>query len=449
MVSLAIPPTPDPLTKSEMKPLRALPLLLLLTLSAWAAEPRPAEIVEVDRIVAVVNDDVITNLELEHRLDTQRKQMQARRIAAPPAEALRKQVLERLVLERLQLALAKQLGVQVEDETVNQVIGNIADDSKLTLAQFREVLERDGVDFAAFREEIRNEVIISRLRNRQVENKISVLPSEVDALLEAQGNQGVEHIEYHIAHLLVALPEAPGPEQIKAARERADGLLAQLHGGADFEQLAIRHSDGPNALEGGDLGWRRADQLPTLFARAVPALAPGAVSDLIRSPSGFHIVKLLERRGETRHVVRQTHARHILIKAGEGNAAGDERLRIERLHERIAAGEDFAELARTNSQDPGSRPKGGDLGWTNPGDFVPEFEQVMDKLAVGALSEPVKSPFGWHLIQVLERRTQDDTDEFRRNRARAALREQKVEEALQSWLRRLRDEAYVELRLNS
>jgi peptidyl-prolyl cis-trans isomerase SurA len=280
-----------------------------------------------------------------------------------------------------------------------------------------------------------------------VADQVSVTPQEVDDFLASQKNLGNLNEEYHLSHILITVPEAASPKQVQAARTKAEQVLAKLHTGADFREMAVSYSDGQQALEGGDLGWRKAGQLPTLFSDIVTRMHEGEISDLIRSPSGFHILKLTGRRGEKKHIVRQTHARHILIRTNEVTSDYDARTRLERLRQRLLAGEDFAALAKANSDDRGSASRGGDLGWTNPGDFVPAFAKVMNELAPGAISEPFKSQFGWHIVQVLGRRDYDNTEQYQRARAREALRARKIDERLQQWVRRIRDEAYVEYRL--
>ncbi|WP_127478252.1 peptidylprolyl isomerase [Sulfurivermis fontis] len=403
-----------------------------------------AKVVELNRIVAVVNDEAITNLELEKRLQSILVQLRQNGTALPPMEILRRQVLERLIIERLQLALAADRGVRVDDETLNEVITRIAAQNQLSPQQFRAALERDGGDFAEFREEVRHEIIMSNLRAREVESRIEVTPQEVDDFLARQAAGGGLDTEYHLGHILIAVPEGASPEQVQTARAKAQEVLEQLRAGADFRQMAITHSAGQQALQGGDLGWRKGGQLPTLFADSVLRLAPGEVSEPLRSSSGFHIIKLIDKRGEQREYVTQTHARHILIRSTALVADTEARARLERLRERILQGEDFAELARANSEDPGSGAKGGDLGWANPGTFVGPFEQAMNKLQPGEISEPFRSQFGWHIVQVIERRQRDSTEELKRARAHDAIRQRKIEEETQDWLRRLRDEAYVE-----
>ncbi|GAB4302350.1 MAG: peptidylprolyl isomerase [Thiohalomonadaceae bacterium] len=425
-----------------MKRILLLAALLGGLLSAFPLHA--ARVVELNRIVAVVNDEAITNLELEKRLQGILVQLRQNGTALPPMEILRRQVLERLIIERLQLTLAAERGVRVDDETLNEVITRIAAQNQLSPQQFRTTLERDGGDFAEFREEVRHELIMSNLRAREVESRIEVTPQEVDDFLARQAAGGDMDTEYHLGHILIAVPEGASPEQVQTARAKAQEVLEQLRAGADFRQMAITHSAGQQALQGGDLGWRKGGQLPTLFADSVLRLAPGELSEPLRSPSGFHIIKLIEKRGEQRQYVTQTHARHILIRSTALVSDSEARAKLERLRERLLQGEDFAELARANSEDPGSGAKGGDLGWANPGTFVGPFEQAMNKLQPGEISEPFRSQFGWHIVQVLERRQRDSTEELKRARAHDAIRQRKIEEETQDWLRRLRDEAYVE-----
>jgi peptidyl-prolyl cis-trans isomerase SurA len=403
---------------------------------------------ELDRIVAVVNDDVIVQSELNAAAQTVRQQLEQERRPMPPRQVLERQVLERMIVTRLQLQLANSTGIRVDDETLNRTIQDIAAQNGLSLGQFRDILERDGFSFARFREDIRNEIAINRLQQRQVINRITVTEQEIENFLANQTVQGTEDMRFRLAHILIALPEAASPEQIQAAYARAQEVLEELRAGADFHETAVTFSEGQQALSGGDLGWREAGQIPTLFAEVVVDMGVGEVSEPIRSPSGFHIVKLVDREGE-QHVVTQTQARHILLRPNELVGQAEVRARLEQLAQRIEAGEDFATLARSHSEDPASAANGGSLGWVNPGDLVPQFEDVMNRLAPGEVSRPFETPFGWHVVQVLERRQHDSTEEFQRNRAREMIRARKAEEELEVWLRRLRDEAYVEVRVES
>ena len=417
---------------------------------ATAATPTGTpHIEELDQIVAVVNDDVITETELDNQLHFIEQQLRQRNTQMPPENILRRQVLDRQVLDRLQLQVAKRLGIRVDDEAVNHVLSNIADQNHLSLSEFRQVLANQGYDFANFREDIRNQMIISQLHKSQVEDKVTVTDQEVDNYLATMAARKGMNDEYHLAHILIALPESATPDQIQAARDKAEKVLQQLKTGADFEQTAVAVSAGQQALKGGDLGWIKAGQLPTIFADEVLRMEPGQISDLIRSPSGFHIIKLLDKRHGEQHIIKQTLARHILIRTNELVSDDDARQRLARLRERILAGADFGELARANSDDKVSAAEGGSLGWVSPGDLVPRFEEVMDSLKPGEISEPFRTNFGWHIVQVMARRDVDNTKQFERARAKELIRKRKADEALQNWLRQLRDESYVDYRLNS
>lgn len=423
--------------------------LLLPVFTAHAAEQTPTRerIIALDRILVVVNNDVITQSELDAELLTITQQLQQQNIEIPSQEVLQKQVLERLILRHLQLQLADSTGIRVDDDTLTRALDTIAKQNNLSLSAFRDILIRDGFDFAVFRENIRHEIIINRLRQRQVDSRINVIEQEVSDYLATRGTQTASAgNEYRAGQILIALPEAASPEAVKAAQARAQQVLERLQAGEDFGQLAISHSDDPQALQGGDLGWRTVAQLPSLFADVVPQLQTGEISNLLRSASGFHIVKLLEMRGESQHVVRQTQARHILLRANELTSEQDVQNRLEQLRQRIEGGDDFGDLARANSEDTATASAGGALGWASPGDFDPRFEEAMSTLKPGETSAPFQSSFGWHIVQVVERRDHDNTREFQRNQAREAIRQRKIEEQTQIWLRSLRDEAYVEFK---
>jgi peptidyl-prolyl cis-trans isomerase SurA len=416
---------------------------LLLTLAGTlAAAPAP-----VDRIVAVVNQNVIAQTELDDRVDLVRAQLARQNTQLPPAAALQRQVLERMVVEELQMQLAIQTGVVVDDIELNNALRDIARRNNMNLLEFRATVEKDGYDFNQLREDIRVDITTARLRERQVNNRITITDQEVDTYLTREASLGDEKIEYLLGHILVALPEAASPDQISDARDKIEAIARRLQEGADFTQTAVAESDGQQALSGGDLGWRNAGQIPRLFVDVVVPMEAGEVSEPMRSPSGFHLVKLIDKRGEQAQMVTQTHARHILIRTTAIVSDTEARLRLSRLRERIVNGEDFATLAKANSDDPLSASEGGDLGWINPGQMIQAFEKAMNDLAEGDLGEPVRTQFGWHLIQVVERRIEDMTDEYQRNQARLAIFRRKAEEETQLWLRRLRDEAYVDYRL--
>jgi len=422
--------------------------LLLASASAHAQTAKPRPIVTVDRIVAVVNTEVITERELAARVDFAFRQLRQQGTPPPPREVIERQLIERLINDRVQLQFARDIGLRVDDAELDKAMARIAEQNKITLTQLRAALQQDGVPFEKFREDIRSEITLSRLREREVAQKIVITESEIDNFIQSQQGQSGRNDELNISHILVAVPENASPEQLQTRRTRAEQALAQLKGGADFRQVAAAFSDAPEALQGGLIGWRESSRLPGLFLEALQPLRAGELSDLLRSPNGFHILKLNERRGGAAPImVQQTRARHILIKTNELVSETEARNRLLTLKERLDNKADFAELARARSED-GSAARGGDLGWLSPGDTVPEFEQAMNALKPNEISPPVRSPFGWHLIEVLERRSQDMTREGQRLNARQALRERKTDEAYQEWVRQLRDRAYVEQRLD-
>jgi peptidyl-prolyl cis-trans isomerase SurA len=423
-----------------------LSLVLVGVAAAQGAAKPSSQPLAADRIVAVVNDEVITHHELRSRLDSALGQLQRQGTALPPREVLEKQMLERLVIDKVQLQFAREVGLRVDDAQLDQALQRIASNNKLTLAQFRVALEKDGIAFASFREEIRAEMTIARLREREVDSRIFISEGEIDNYLAGEAGQAGGE-EYQMAHILLRAPESASPEQIQQLRAKSDQIVERLRQGENFAQLAAAYSDAPDGLRGGDLGWRSLNRLPTMFAEVAAKLQVGEVSPVMRSSNGFHLVKLLGKRGGgALPAVQQTRARHILIKVNEVVSEPEARHTVETLHQRIKHGENFADLARLFSQD-GSASKGGDLGWIYAGDTVPEFEVAMNQLAPGQLSEPVKSPFGFHLIEVTERRVQDVSSDRQRTAARQVLRERKRDEAYQDWLRQMRDRAYVELRL--
>ncbi len=425
-------------------------LSLLLCLAACQANAQTyrgqrTDPVEADRIIAVVNSEVITLNELRQRLDSVVSQLRRQGTPLPPADVLEKQMLERMVVDKVQVQFAKENGIRIEDAQLDMALNRIAANNKMTLAQFRQALEKDGIAFAKFREEIRQEITVSRLREREVDAKLLVSEGEIDNYL-AGASAGGSAEEYQVAHILVRSPESASPEQLQKLKAKTEQILDRLKRGEDFAQVAAAYSDAPDALQGGNLGFRSLNRMPNIFAEAVQKMQPNQLSPVIRSPNGFHIIKLVAKKGGASiPAVQQTHARHILIKVNEVVSEAEAKRKLQAVKERLDHGGDFAELARLYSQD-GSAPKGGDLDWLYPGDTVPEFERAMDALKVGEVSQPVQSMFGWHLIQVLERRVQDVSQDRQRAIARNALRERKSDEAYQDWLRQLRDRAYVEYR---
>jgi peptidyl-prolyl cis-trans isomerase SurA len=419
--------------------------------STSTAQPR---IQTADSIVAVVNNEVITRNELTDRMRLVERRMKSQGAAMPPEAQLQKQLLERMIVDRAQLQLAKETGIRIDDSLLDRAIARMAEQNKMSLQEFRNQLEREGMAFSRFREEIRDEITMQRVREREVDNKIQITESEVDNYLgtEAGIQQGQQ--EYNLAQILVRIPENASAEQIGERRRRAEEVLQQLKKGGDFVKLAATYSDSSDALKGGELGWRNQDRLPQLFVEAVANLKQGAVSDVVKSANGFHILKLVGKRvpslvkaGAGATTVQQTRARHILIKVNQVVSGSDARRKLSELKERLDnKAAKFEDLAKLYSNDL-SASKGGDLGWIYPGDTVPEFERAMDALQPGQVSEPIESPFGYHLIQVLERKQDDVSKERRRLIARQVIRDRKLEEATQDWLRQLRDRAYVEYRL--
>ena len=424
-------------------------LLLAAVLGSMpaAAQERAAPL-EADRIVAVVNNEVITRSELDRRLADIVQQAKRQESPLPPRDQLEKRVLERMIVDSAQLQLAKETGLTIDDGRLDLALGRIAQGNRMSLEQFRSALERDGIAWNGFREDIRKELTITRLREREVDNRIAVSDAEIENFLATAGTQSGTNEEFFLAHITLRVPEQATPEAADAVRARAQAALDEVARGVDFGKVAATYSDAPDALSGGELGWRSADRLPALFAEALAKTKTGETSGILRSPAGFHILKLVDRRSGAiqDRKVEQTHARHILIRINELLSAAEARRKLAQVKERLDNGEDFAELARLYSNDP-SGARGGDLGWVYPGDTVPEFERAMQELKPGVVSGPVRSPFGLHLIQVIERRIDTASPERRRLTARATLRERKADEAYQEWLRQLRDRAYVEIRL--
>jgi peptidyl-prolyl cis-trans isomerase SurA len=444
--------------------LRVLALAALGTACAFAQGPSPAprtaapaaaprapapaldRTVALDRVVAVVNDEALTQYEIAEQRRIVLQQMKSQNVPTPAPDVLDKQLLDRLITERVLLQLAKENGIRVDDVTVERTIQRIAQENKLSPEGFRAAVEKEGIPYSRYRDDIHNEILVQRLRDREVDSHISISDAEVDQFMATTNAQAGGDVEYRLAHILVLVPEQATPDQIDAKRRRAAEALKQVQGGADFAQVAAGFSDAPDALQGGSLGWRAPARLPTVFAESVRAMKPGQVSEVLRSASGFHIVKVLETRNRVQQtVVDQSRVRHILVKVSEVMSDTDAKAKIDRIRDRLEAGGSFDEQAKLNSED-GSASKGGDLGWLSPGDTVPEFEQAMTKLKVGELSPPVRSPFGWHLIQVQERRQQDITAERQREQARQSLRQRKSDEAFDDYVRQMRDRAYIEIK---
>jgi len=422
-------------------------LLMVLGAQVYGASPGPFdEIIEVDSIVAIVNDNVIVRSKVDNSLNQLLARLEQSGTRIPPARVLERQVMDHLISQELQLQAAKRGGISVDDQTLAGAVGNIARRNDLSISELRDALEADGMSFSQFREEMRNEIIIGRLRTQEVRNRISVTDQELNNFMVSGTGLNPQRTEYHVLHILIATPEAASPEDIQGARQKAETLVQELRGGADFRRTAMIESNGREALEGGDLGWLKVGELPSLVADRVATMQRGDISDPIRTSGGYHIITLEDYKGSEQHMVTQTHARHILITTNQVVSDDDARTRLEQLRERITQGDDFATLARSHSDDKASAIKGGDLGWVNPGDLVPRFEEQMDRLGAGQLSPPFETQFGWHIVQMLERRDHDGTEEILKNEAKETIRKRKADEATDLWLRRLRDEAYVELR---
>jgi peptidyl-prolyl cis-trans isomerase SurA len=431
--------------------------ILLLCLALAVASPNPGQAqtrelssdgILLDRIAAVVNDGVVLMSELEAETSLIAARLREQNTDLPPRNVLERQVLERLVMQEIQMQRADRLGIRVSDDMLNNALNDVAQRNRIAFSDLPGALESQGIDYREYRESVRRDLTLSMLRQRDVIARINVSPRELDQYLAQAAASPDKNAEYNLSHILISVPVAATPEQIEERERRARDVYERARGGEDFAQLAIANSDSTTNVDGGQLGWRAAPQLPSFVADLVPTMSAGQVTEPLRTPSGFHIFKLNEIRGtEQQAVVEQVHARHILLQTNELEDDQTVRQKLEDIRTRIMNGEDFAAIASVNSQDPGSAADGGDLGWTNPGTFVPEFEQKLAALETDEISEPFKTEFGWHIVQLLGRRTHDVTDDVRRSRAFAALREAKAEEETELWLRRLRDEAFVDYRM--
>jgi peptidyl-prolyl cis-trans isomerase SurA len=418
--------------------------LSLFPLSAYALN----DIVKLDRIVAIVDKNAITEQELEAKVRTVSDQLTKQGKQLPQERILRKQILERLIVDSIQLQLAAERGIKVNEIQLEKTIERIAEQNQMSVETFKTALTNDGVSYNAFREDMRNEITIARLKESEINNRINISEGEVDNYLTTQENsKDGKQEEFELSQILIRTPEESSPQDIEAAQIKVEEVLAELNKGESFEKVSASFSDAPNALEGGNMGWRSSSQIPPAFLALLKEMSVGQASKPIRSPNGFHIIKINNKRSaDSTLIVEQTHARHILIKLNEVVSEQEAKQKMDGLKERLDNGADFAELAQQYSED-GSANNGGDLGWVNPGDTVPEFETAMNALAPEEISEPIRSPFGWHIIQVLERRKQDMTDQAARIQARKEIFSRKVEEAYEDWIHELRDRAFVELRL--
>jgi len=423
---------------------------LVLFAASVCAQPSnaPSPVVSVDRVIAIVNDEAVTQYELDDARRVVQQQLKQQKVQPPAADVLDKQVLERLITQRALLQQAKEDGVKIDDGQVERAIQRIATENKLSTEEFRKLLAQENIPYAKYRDDIRNEMVVQRLREREVDSKVQVSDAEVEQYLATLKAQNAGETEYRLAHILVLVPEQASADQIENRRGRAEEALRSIRSGADFAQVAAAFSDATDALQGGNLGWRSGARLPTVFADTVRGQKVGTVSGVLRSAAGFHIVKLLEKRNhDDATLVDQTHARHILVRVNELTSEAEAKAKIERMKDRLDSGANFADLAKINSED-ASAVKGGDLGWLSPGDTVAEFDEAMKKLQPNQVSPPVRTSFGWHLIEVLERRKQDVTIDRARSEAQTAIRQRKADEAFQDWVRQVRDKAFVEIRLD-
>jgi len=400
-----------------------------------------------DGIVAVVEDDVILDSELAREATSIVSKLKANNVQLPPKKILYQQVLERLIIDKLQSQLAQKAGIKISDEMVNNSLSSIAQQNSLSMEEFKREISKEGMDFDVFKESIRQEILVNQLRSQEIGRRIKVSEQEIRHYLDTEISAEDQKIKYFLGHILIAVPEAASASAIQAEEAETLSVIARLRAGDDFKKMAVSVSDGGNALKGGELGWRTLNQVPTLFVDVLKTMRKGEVSEPIRSPGGFHILKLIDSTGVDAHIITETHVRHILIKTNEIVSDAEAKKRLVMISGRIADGGDFAALAQANSDDTGSALKGGDLDWVMPGLLVPPFEKAMSELAVNEMSGPVQTQFGWHLIQVLARRTKDNSEEHKINQARDEIRKRKIEEETELWLRRLRDESYVDVRL--
>jgi peptidyl-prolyl cis-trans isomerase SurA len=398
-----------------------------------------------DRMIANVEGEAILESELQREIATIVQRIQASKTTMPPDYVLKKQVLEKMIVEKLQRQLAEKAGINLSEEMLNNSATDIAQRNNMTLEQFKQELQKQGMSYQSFQDNMRNEIVINQLRGREIGDRIKVTDREIEHFIETEDKGGEGMGQYHLGQILIAVKEGASSAVIQKAKNKADQLVKELRSGQDFTKTAMSVSEDDNALKGGDLGWRSKADVPTLFVDVVAKMAQGDVSNPIRSPSGFHVVKMLETKGVGSHMITKSKVRHILIKTNEliDDAEAQKRLLV--LKQRIADGDDFAALARAHSDDKGSALKGGSLDWVGPDDLVKPFHEAMEKLAINEISEPVQTQFGWHLIQVLERENKDDTSDFKKNQIRDVIRKRKIEEETELWLRRLRDESSVEI----
>ena len=420
---------------------------LLASFLLFCAGFSMAQTVMLDRVVAIVDDDLVLESELKERMATILQRLQAQYNQLPPEDVLQKQILEQLIVERIQLQMAKRYDINPSAAEIDQAIGRIAQNNQMTPEQLKADLEQQNMSIDDLRGQIRTEMTINQLQQGIVNGRIRVTEQEIDNFLASTDGRFATSPDFHLGHILIAVSSAAEPAMVSAAEKEANEIYEKLQQGADFAQLAISHSNDQSALQGGDIGWRKLAQLPELFSKQLEAIGTGEVSKPFRSGAGFHILKNIEQRGGGEQLVEQTKARHILIKTTEIMNDDQARAKLLELKARIEKGEDFAKLARENSEDTGSMLAGGDLGWSMPGMFVPAFEETMANTDIGEISQPFKSQFGWHILQVEERRKEDMSGQMKRNQAANLIRSRRFDEEFQSWLTQIREEAYVEIKI--
>lgn len=418
-------------------------LAICMSVSATAL----AETQFLDKVIAIVENEVVLRSELDERLQQVAERAQTNSMALPDLQVLQQQVLDHLISEKLQLQMARRVGVEVSDGQVSQTLNQIIANNNMTPTQFSEQLALEGLSMAQFQENLRKDITLQQIQQGIVQQRIQISPLEIDNFLSSADARFWMGGEYHVGHILIGLPQSPTADDVETARQKAEVLAAKISNGARFAEIAIAESNGPAALEGGDLGWRKTSELPSLFADVVPSLAVGSVSEPIRSGAGYHLLTVYEKRGDAQQMQTQTRARHILLKPSAILSNEEAQAKLRSLRQQLLDGADFAELAKAHSEDIGSMLSGGELGWSSPGMFVPEFEKVMSNAEEGEISEPFRSQFGWHILEVMERRDEDITDAVLRDKAARVLTNRRFEDELQIWLRELRDDAFVDIKI--
>ncbi len=420
--------------------------LFFLTAICFSA-PSVAQLQLLDKVAAVVNDDVIMASELQEQVAIIYQRISASGTQPPPQEVLVPQVLEKLIQDRLQLSMGLRAGVKISDAELNQAMTRLAQQQNLGLDEFLAIAAREGLNPAALKAQMKDEMIIARVQQSQVQRRFTITDQDIDNFLKSEEGKFLSSPDVNVGHILLPVSSGADKETVQQVLDKAENLRQQATNGADFRQLAIAHSSGQNALQGGDIGWRKSAQLPAIFSTVLAALQPGGISAPIRSDAGFHLLKLYDRRGNTEELIQQSMVRHILIKPNEIRSEEDARTMLLDLRARIAAGEDFADIARQFSEDSGSALNGGSVGWSVPGQFVPQFEQAIEQAQINVVSEPFRTQYGWHILEVTERRHQDFSTEIMRNQAQNVLRQRKFEEELPIWLQEIRDEAFIDIKL--